>query len=432
VPRGAAIDVVVVGGGIVGVSVATDLAEAGVRVMLVERESVGAGASGRNSGVIQHPSDPALVPLYRETLERYRRLAAVDDAFVLPQTPSGLLHVTRDRDDARALTTAITAAQPELRPQFLDAGQARTLEPALAPDVAACRVEMGFPVGPADASAATARQAERAGAVTRLGDQAAIDVHAGVVTGIRVDGERVPAGVVIVTAGPWTPSVVDPSGAWRPIERLWGVVAEIALPEPPTHVLEEIEVESQIQQGGSGHDAAGEEAGMAFSLVTAAGRSSLGSTFLAREPAPEAFVERLRRRGARFVPSIGDARVVGLRSCARPQSFDGRPLVGAVPWIAGLYVAAGHGAWGISTGPATARLVADLVVGRVASVPPELDVARYGSPRTARALSPPPATARGTRPQRPSPPGSRPPAVGSPPRPAPAVPSRPRRAGTGR
>ena len=68
-----------------------------------------------------------------------------------------------------------------------------------------------------------------------------------------------------------------------------------------------------------------------------------------------------------------------LRTCARPQSFDGRPLVGFVPGIERLVVAAGNGAWGISTGPATARIAADAVVaGHDAGVPATLRADRFG------------------------------------------------------
>jgi glycine/D-amino acid oxidase-like deaminating enzyme len=118
---------------------------------------------------------------------------------------------------------------------------------------------------------------------------------------------------------------------------------------------------------------------IAFSLVTADGSSSLGSTFLDHEPVPDAVVPVLVERGATFVPSIGDAVIGSARRCARPLSVDGRPLVGAVPGTRGLWVAAGHGPWGISTGPASGRLVADLVDGR-AVVPPALDPARFGAP----------------------------------------------------
>jgi glycine/D-amino acid oxidase-like deaminating enzyme len=64
--------------------------------------------------------------------------------------------------------------------------------------------------------------------------------------------------------------------------------------------------------------------------------------------------------------------------CARPLSLDGRPLLGRAPGVDGLWIAAGHGPWGISTGPASGRLIADLITGALDAPPPELDPARFG------------------------------------------------------
>ncbi len=75
----------------------------------------------------------------------------------------------------------------------------------------------------------------------------------------------------------------------------------------------------------------------------------------------------------RFLPELGTRR--GLRACARPGSIDGRPILGQLDER--TYVASGHGAWGITLGPASARLVADLVLGRPAEIPPALDVGRF-------------------------------------------------------
>ena len=109
--------------------------------------------------------------------------------------------------------------------------------------------------------------------------------------------------------------------------------------------------------------------------MAADGQVSVGSTFLAEQPDPVPWAPTLRRAGERFVPGLRRAKVMGVRACARPQSVDGRPLVGEIPGMYGLWVAAGHGPWGISTGPATARLVADALLGK-AEVPAPLSVAR--------------------------------------------------------
>ena len=144
-------------------------------------------------------------------------------------------------------------------------------------------------------------------------------------------------------------------------------------------MLEEIDIDIEPDDGGDG--SAARDAGFGFSLVTADGLSALGSTFLPEAPEPSAVVGRLRSRGARYVPAIAAAPVVGTRTCARPVSPDGRPLIGRIPGVRNAYVAAGHGPWGISTGPGSARLIADLVLGRDSAIPAALDPARFGAPR---------------------------------------------------
>lgn len=364
-------DVIVIGGGIVGVSAADHLAAVGRRVLLVEQGDIAAGASGRNSGVVQHPFDAVLIELHLETVARYREL----DGFALPPRPAGLLNVTHDIDGAHRLARAIAATHPDLRPTFVSPDDMRRLEPSIADGVAACRLEIGYPVGPARATRAYAAQAQRRGIRIRTGTAAAPWVEDGRALGVSLDdGSGVAAGHVLVAAGPWTPGLVDPSGAWAPIVARWGVVVPVSLAEPPRHVLEEAEISIEP---GSDDDA---EAGRAFSLVTADGSSSLGSTFLEDEPDGAAELPALVRRGTAFVPAIAEASIGAPRVCARPQSLDGRPLVGRVPGIESLWVAAGHGPWGISTGPASGRLVADLIDGRLATPPAALDPARFGRP----------------------------------------------------
>ncbi len=368
-------DVAIVGGGIIGAATAAFLAADGARVTLYERAAIAAAASGRNSGVIQHPFDPVLVTLYRESVELYRELATASGGeFALPAEPAGLLAVGWDESRAADVAAGWAAAYPATAPEVVSGAALRDLEPALAPGVVACRVGIGYPVVPATATRAFAALAEAHGASVRIGREVRLAVHDGVVAGVDVDGQVDAAGSVVVAAGPWTPSLIDPSGGWRPIVSVWGVVADVALANPPRHVLEEVEIDIEPADEGLA-DGAGD---VAFSLVTANAASSLGSTFLGYEPDPAGFADRLRERGGRYVPEITGTTIRGLRSCARPLALDGRPLVGAVPGLPGAYVAAGNGPWGISTGPATARLIADLVLGRDAAIPSALDPARFG------------------------------------------------------
>jgi glycine/D-amino acid oxidase-like deaminating enzyme len=378
--------VAVIGGGIVGLATAAYLAEGGARVSLFEREAIAAGASGRNSGVVQHPFDPALVPLYHETMTAYRRLAEVapEGGFALPAVSAGLLLVAHRREVVAALAGHLRATVPELEVEVLDPSALRELEPSVAEGVHAVRVPIAYPVVPAAPTYAWANRAERLGVAIRLGRSATPVSVDGVVTGVEVGGRHEPADAVVVAAGPWSSVLCDPSGQWRPIRPLWGVVVETLLADPPGHVIEEAAMdvalgtgEVAVAAGASPEDPASTPE---TSLVTAAGATAVGSTFLEVEPDPPAWTERILARAATFVPSVADAPIRETRACARPLAADGRPLVGRIPWIDGLYVCSGHGPWGITTGPASARQVADLVLGRDAGISPVFDPGRFGGP----------------------------------------------------
>jgi glycine/D-amino acid oxidase-like deaminating enzyme len=111
--------------------------------------------------------------------------------------------------------------------------------------------------------------------------------------------------------------------------------------------------------------------------VTVGGVSAIGSTFLPAEPDPAAVAPRVLARAVRFLPALAGAQALSVRACPRPASRDGRPLLGPLHDIEGLHVASGHGPWGISLGPASARLVAELVLGRAGKLPAAFDPARF-------------------------------------------------------
>ncbi len=360
-------DVAVIGGGIIGCAASAILAERGATVTLFEAAAIGAGASGRNLGAIQHPFDAVLAPLYRSSLEHYRGLAGLHDGFEIGSEPAGILMLNRDPEGSRRQVARMSGLAPELEARFLDVDAVAAAEPSLVPGFAACRLATGYPVPPAAATAAYGRLAARRGTTIRVGAAAAPWIEAGRVRGVQLpDGSRVAAGAVLVAGGPWTPPLVDPSGAWEPIRRTWGVTVQLELgAAAPRHVVEEDEVDAVnrplvAEQRAS---AAADVPPSLFSVASAAGVSTLGSTFLpSKPPDPAAIARLLIERGARYLPAIATAAVREIRVCARPQSSDGRPFIGPVAGVEGLFVCAGHGPWGISTGPASAELAVNALL----------------------------------------------------------------------
>ena len=362
-------DVAVVGGGIVGCSLAALLAEGGAKVRLYERDEVAAAASGRNSGSLQHPMDEALTALHEASLRLY---AGLGHGFELPAEPAGVLVVSDDRTVLEADRDELAARFPELAPEWLegdDAGRRRSRRSG--PGSRPTGSRPGRPVPPAAAARAWAERARAAGAELRIGAAVdRVDVRDGRAAGVVTGGETEPAGAVVVAAGPWTPQVVDPGGGWRPIAARWGVVAEVRLAAPPVHMLEQAGVKELTSPSGRGS--------RIFSAVTLNGVSAIGSTFTPAEPDPAAVAPEVLERALRFLPALAGAEALSVRACPRPASRDGRPLLGPLQGVDGLHVASGHGPWGISLGPGSAELVADGLLGRGGAVPAELAASRFG------------------------------------------------------
>ncbi len=384
-------EIVVIGGGIVGTAAAAFLAEQGASVILLERSAIGAGASGRNLGVVQHPLDPELLDLHLETMAMYRAMASDTGAFAFPTSPAGLLLLSPDHSVLDAEARRLER-MPELRPDLLEPRQTRSLEPGLADDLWSLRLDTGYPVPPQAATAAMAERARRAGARIEVGRPAVPVIEHGRTTGVTVEGARhIAADRILLAAGPWSPYLLDPTGRWRPILATWGATAQLSMASPPRHVVEEARPEPVNRPPETSDEPTPAPAPGAtpslFTLAAAAGAATIGSTFLAAEPDHRALAPVLVERGLRFLPALRESSVSATRVCARPQSVDGRPLTGHVPGAEGLVLAAGHGPWGISCGPATARMaVTALLSGSDDSIPAPLRAARLATPALAEAL----------------------------------------------
>ena len=173
---------------------------------LYEREAIAAGASGRNSGVLQHPMDPALVPLYEASLELY---AGLGHGFELPAEPAGLLVVARDPAALTGDFEAAPAQFPALAPEWLEGAALQAAEPSLAGR--SVRLPARRPAArsrrPPPRARGPSGRARRAPAIVE-GEAAVLARRDGRVEGVRAGGRLEPAGAVVVAAGPWTPAAI--------------------------------------------------------------------------------------------------------------------------------------------------------------------------------------------------------------------------------
>ncbi len=372
------LDVAVVGGGIVGAACAYELTRAGASVTLIERDELAAGASGRNQGWFVLPEDPILEPMARATLPEYFDVAASAALPVwIDREPIGHLLVALGTEDVLRAQHALSSAAAqgvEIRP--LDAAELREAEPAIAPDaVAGWLLHQGHRLDPAALTVALALAAKATGADIRHHVRARAFIRDGdAVRGVVTDDGPIHADTVVVAAGPWSGSLLDPIGIRMPVSGARGWIVRVApSTEPLRHLiehagwrdaperLEAVERPTAARVATEGMPEA--EVGALLHLHPD-GTVLVGSSrqaWITPEPEDPSVPRRQLAAAIRLVPTLAEARVMSTWWGLRPITPDERPLVGYVR--DGLVVATGHGSEGVILGAGTAKLVASIVLG---------------------------------------------------------------------
>ena len=157
-------DVVVVGGGIAGTSIAWELARRGTAVTLFEQANLGAGASGRNTGTLLHQTEPAVAEMLRASQASYRELEGGEVDFAW--TPREEVLIARDAEQLRTIAAkGERFAAQGVAVEALDGEDLRAAFPAFGPDVLGGRVLAGASTVTAEAAtrafAEAAREARR-------------------------------------------------------------------------------------------------------------------------------------------------------------------------------------------------------------------------------------------------------------------------------
>ncbi len=355
-----AVDVAVVGGGAIGLSIAWRASTRGLRVLVLERDRVGGGTSHVAAGMLApiaeaRPAEEPLLELglrsagaYPEFVRELTRAANQDVGY----SRCGTLLVARDEDEARVLEREL-----ELRRRYglavvrLRPSAARRLEPALTP---ALRLALDVPddhaVDPRRLTAGLAAAIRGAGGEIREGTAvSAVEHTAGRVRGVTLaDGSSVVAQAVVIAAGAWAGELITPSEI--PARPVKGQIMRLHDPSGPGLLRRVVRMGSTyVVPRGDGRyviGATSEERG--FDTTVTAG----------------AAFELLRDAGE-LVPGVSELVLDEFSAGLRPGTPDNLPVIGpdALP---GLHWAVGHGRGGILLAPATAELVCAQLLGKSA------------------------------------------------------------------
>ncbi|MGH2915720.1 MAG: glycine oxidase ThiO [Solirubrobacteraceae bacterium] len=381
-----AADVVVIGGGAIGLSVAWRAAQHGMRVVVLDGGRVGGGTSYHAAGMLAPIAEA--VAAEQPLLELGLRSAGMYPAFVdellgaagvdgIGFTCCGTLMVARDADEAEALERELALRlRFGLAVQRLRPSQARALEPALA---TALRLALHVPddhaVDPRALTAALAAAVRAAGGELREHCPAAsIECSGGRVSGVRLgeDGlQRLSAPAVVIAAGAWSPRIAGvPDGAGVPVSPVKGQILRLHDPAGPGLLTRVVRM------------------GPSYLVPRGDGRYVLGATqeergFDRTVTAGAAF--ELLRDAAELVPGVSELVIDELSAGLRPGTPDNLPAIGPSP-VDGLHWATGHRRGGILLAPATAELVVAGLAGEALPEhaqpfsPTRFQRARVGSP----------------------------------------------------
>ncbi len=371
-------DAIIVGAGIVGLSLAIELNKQGLRVLVVEKGEPGREASWAAGGM--------LADFPAETPSRLRELATAS-AGMYPEFVRELEDGSGLKIDLRSAGTLVLfpvetglhpvsarpfgSAQGRLRPPATQAyalpGPLAELEPALrVADAATPQFTVLYThercVDPRHLTTAAIAAARHRGVDFSSGDQVlAVEVANGKASGVRTSKTQFAAGMVVNCAGAWAGQIPPHRFPTRPVK---GQMLCVVMPEKEL-------VRHVVRTSGWTADV--------YLIPRSDGRLVIGATQeevgFDKQTLPET-IQKLRQSAMNLVPKLAEAGILEAWAGLRPGTPDGLPILGATP-TPGYFVATGHFRDGILLAPVTAKLMAQMILGRK----PEFDLEAFGAER---------------------------------------------------
>jgi glycine oxidase len=365
------LDCLIVGGGVIGLSLAWELAKRGRRVRVIDRGQPGREASWAGAGILPpashkgavHPIDQ-LRALSHELQPRWsamlREETGIDDGY----RRCGGIYLARRAGEAASLAAMAEFWREEgIAVETLSHEALLELEPALAPLRNESRIRAAFLLpdeaqlrNPWRLQALLAACRSR-GVVVSAGVEAdSFELAGARIRAVRTGGETIEANQICLCSGAWTRRLLEQLKISSGIEPIRGQMVLFRTPQPLlTRIINE---------------------GSRYLVPRDDGRLLAGST---EEEAgfdkstTEEGIASLVRFATGVVPALAESEMEQTWAGLRPGTFDGLPYLGRAPGLENVYVAAGHFRSGLHLSPATAVEVARLLTGE----PNEIDLTPF-------------------------------------------------------
>ncbi len=352
-------DVIVIGAGVIGTSVAHSLAKRRVgRIGVLEQSTLAAGATGKSSGVLRcHYGIPIVAAMAHQGLQWFRQ---VRQSYGLDVGYRDIGYVVGvGPHDVGALRANVAMQQKlGIHTELLSPDDAQSLWPEMEmADFSLMAYEPDGGVADPTLTATAFYRLSKQFGVTYMFDQRVrqLQTHSGKVTGIlTADGQGWSAGAVVIAAGTDTPALCDPLGITVPIrsQRAQLIVVNPGQLMPNRPVFSDLialqygrpEVNGTILVGNSDHRA---------------------PEWVSEGPCPDGVTEdhiqlAIEKFMRRF-PQWDTAQLLGGYSGCYEVTPDYNPVIGLTP-VDGLYIAAGFSGHGFKLSPVVGDMVADLLV----------------------------------------------------------------------
>jgi glycine oxidase len=365
-------DVVIVGGGAIGSSIAYRLASVGLSVTVIERDSVGSHASGYALGLLNPTNETGSIEslnhqsfiMHQEMLEVVEQESGVDvQVLTMPHIElaleeSEIVTLKKECDRIAAFSNFTTNwLEPDEITRF-DSRITREIYGGLL-------VEDVIAIDSYNFTLATAQAAESRGAEYVLREATGLVYDRDRVAGVMVGEDCINCGTVVLALGPWSAAASLWAGIDIPIVPQKGEILR----------LEELNPRLDFHVHGF-------TLGSSCSILQKAD----GAVWLAATVQDDtgfdvtpslAARESLVLRGTRMMPELEWQQMLLQTACMRPVTPDGDPILGKIPDKEGVFIASGTGGKGILLAPVIGRAMADLIsAGKT-----EIDIVDFGLER---------------------------------------------------